>query len=147
MLLPYTNIEKMKSIYIVLLILVSTAFTSLAQDNTLMKECSKYLHSPFVSDGQEYKAQLNSGESAEFHTTFYSGNHYRIAGVSNQKDSQLIFTIYDQENRVLFTNVKYGSTPYWDFEFESTLNCTLKVQYISKTKKPGSILLLIGFKQ
>ncbi|MDE5421877.1 hypothetical protein L3073_06630 [Ancylomarina sp. DW003] len=137
----------MKTLYLFALVLVLTSFNALAQDNTLMKDCSKYLQSPFVSDGQEYKAQLESGESAEFHTTFYSGNHYRIAGVSDQKDAQLIFTIYDQENRVLFTNKKYGSTPYWDFEFESTLNCTIKAQYISKEKKPGSILLLIGFKQ
>lgn len=137
----------MKTLYLFALVLVLTSFNALAQDNTLMKDCSKYLQSPFVSDGQEYKAQLESGESAEFHTTFYSGNHYRIAGVSDQKDAQLIFTIYDQENRVLFTNKKYGSTPYWDFEFESTLNCTIKAQYISKEKKTGSILLLIGFKQ
>jgi len=147
MLLPNTNLEKMKSIYIVLLIIVSTAFTSMDQDNTLMKECSKYLHSPFVSDGQEYKAELNSGESAEFHTTFYSGNHYRIAGVSNQDESQLIFSVFDHENRLLFTNKKYDTTPYWDFEFESTLNCSIKVQYISKKKKAASILLLIGFKE
>lgn len=124
----------MKTLYLFALVLVLTSFNALAQDNTLMKDCSKYLQSPFVSDGQEYKAQLESGESAEFHTTFYSGNHYRIAGVSDQKDAQLIFTIYDQENRVLFTNKKYGSTPYWDFEFESTLNCTIKAQYISKEK-------------
>ena len=112
-----------------------------------MVECSKYLQSNYVSDGQEYKADLNSGESAEFHTTFYSGNHYRVAGVSNQEDSQLIFSVYDQENHLLFTNKKFGSTPYWDFEFASTLNCTIKAQYISKTQKPGSILLLIGFQQ
>lgn len=137
----------MKTIYLFALILVSTTFSSLAQDDSLMEKCSKYLQSPFVSDGQEYKATLNSGESAEFHTTFYSGNHYRIAGVSDQNDSQLIFTVYDHENRILFTNKKYRSTPFWDFEFKSTLNCTIKAQYISKKKKPGSILLLIGFQQ
>jgi len=137
----------MKTIYLFLVIFISTTFTGSAQENSLLKECSQFLQSPFVSDGQEYKAQLESGESAEFHTTFYSGNHYRIAGVSNQDNSQLIFTIYDQENRLLFTNKRYGSTPYWDFEFESTLNCTIKAQYISKKKKPASILLLIGFKQ
>ncbi len=137
----------MKSIYLFVLIIISTSLSSLAQDDNLMKECSKYLPSPFVSDGQEYRAELKSGESAEFHTTFYSGNHYRIAGVTNKKNSYLIFTIYDQENRVLFTNKRYGSTPYWDFEFQSTINCTVKTQYISKKQKPGSILLLIGFKQ
>jgi len=137
----------MKTLYFFILITISTTFSSLAQDNTLMVECSKYLQSNYVSDGQEYKADLNSGESAEFHTTFYSGNHYRVAGVSNQEDSQLIFSVYDQENHLLFTNKKFRSTPYWDFEFASTLNCTIKAQYISKTQKPGSILLLIGFQQ
>jgi len=137
----------MKTISLFILILVSTTFTTLAQDNALMDKCNKYLESIYVSDGQEYKADLNSGESAEFHTTFYSGNHYRIAEACNQNNSELIVTIYDPENHVLFTNKKYKSTPFWDFEFKSTLNCTIKVQYISKTQKPASILLLIGFKQ
>ncbi|RXQ93895.1 hypothetical protein EO244_09965 [Ancylomarina salipaludis] len=137
----------MKTLYFFILISILTISNSLAQDKKLMEECSKYLQSTYVSDGQEYKAYLNSGESAEFHTTFYSGNHYRVAGVSDQEDSQLIFSVYDQENNLLFTNKKYASTPYWDFEFASTLNCTIKAQYISKKKKPGSILLLIGFQQ
>jgi len=137
----------MKSLYSFIVIFIFTTLSASAQENSLMKECSQFLQSPFVSDGQEYKAHLESGESAEFHTTFFSGNHYRIAGVCDQDDSQLIFTVYDQENRLLFTNKKYGTTPYWDFEFESTLNCTIKAQYISKKKKPASILLLIGFKQ
>lgn len=137
----------MKTIYLFIVIFISITLTGSAQENSLMKECSQYLKLPFVSDGQEYKAQLESGESAEFHTTFYSGNHYRIAGVCDQDDSQLIFSVFDLENRLLFTNKKYGTTPYWDFEFESTLNCTIKAQYISKKKKPASILLLIGFKQ
>jgi len=137
----------MKTLYFFILISILTISNCLAQDNKLMEECSKYLQSTYVSDGQEYKAYLNSGESAEFHTTFYSGNHYRVAGVSDQEDSQLIFSVYDQENHLLFTNKKYASTPYWDFEFTSTLNCTIKAQYISKKKKPGSILLLIGFQQ
>ena len=137
----------MKTIYLFIIILGSTVFASLAQDNALMDKCNKYLKSDFVSDGQEYKADLNSGESAEFHTTFYSGNYYRIAEACNDKNGELIVTIYDPENHVLFTNKKHRSTPYWDFEFKSTLNCTIKVQYISKTKKPSSILLLIGFKQ
>ena len=137
----------MKTIYLFILIFVSTTLTVSAQDDSLMEACSQYLQAPFVSDGQEYKAQLKSGESAEFHTTFYSGNHYRIAGVSNQDNSRLIFSVFDQENRLLFTNKKYGTTPYWDFEFESTLNCSIKVQYISKKKKAASILLLIGFKE
>ncbi len=137
----------MKTIYLFIVIFISTTLTVSAQDDSLMEECSQYLQAPFVSDGQEYKARLESGESSEFHTTFYSGNHYRIAGVSNQDDSQLIFSVFDQENRLLFSNKKYGTTPYWDFEFESTLNCSIKVQYISKKKKPASILLLIGFKQ
>jgi len=137
----------MKTIYLFIVILISTTLNVSAQDDSLMDACSQYLQAPFVSDGQEYKAQLESGESAEFHTTFYSGNHYRIAGVSNQDESQLIFSVFDHENRLLFTNKKYDTTPYWDFEFESTLNCSIKVQYISKKKKAASILLLIGFKE
>ena len=54
-------------------------FYSHAQCDTIASVCSKHIVSPYISDGQQYRALLLSGQTAEFHATFYGGGTYRIA--------------------------------------------------------------------
>jgi len=93
--------------------------------------CAKYLKAPYISDGQEYKALLNRDEVAEFKATFYAGISYRIAaccGIGNLVEGNIIFSFFDQNRTLLFTNKDYKNSPYWNFEFTATMDCIIEAQ-------------------
>lgn len=139
----------MKRYYIIFLFLFISglSFTVSAQSDETLKNCTKYLEPNFISDGQQYKALLSGSEKAEFHTTFYANNYYRIVGASGKEEKNAIFSIYDEENHLLFTNKDHQNSPYWDFQFDHTINCTIEAKLNQKEIHSGYVLLLIGFKQ
>ncbi len=138
-----------KLLYIFLLlslnfIIGNSLFAQIDSTNNL---CAEYLKSPYVSDGQQYSALLNGDEIAEFHATFYGGSIYRIVGFSGLQKGNLTITVYDEERNVLFSNSDYENTPYWDFKFNSTINCIIEAKLDSKNLTSGIAVLLIGFIQ
>ena len=139
----------MKRYYIIFLFLLisSLSFTASAQSDVTLKNCTKYLEPNFISDGQQYKALLSGAEVAEFHTTFYANNYYRIVGATGKEEKNVIFSIYDEENHLLFSNKDHQNSPYWDFQFDNSINCTIEAKKKKKEVSSGFILLLIGFRQ
>ena len=120
-----------------------------AQCDTIASICAKHIISSFVSDGQQYRSLLlNSEEYAEFHTTFFGETTYRLAACSGTSDRNLIFSIYDQDRHLLFTNKNQQNAPYWDFKVKTSLEVIIEAQ-LDKNKNPGSgcAVILIGFKQ
>lgn len=115
-------------------------------DSTLYK-CKNKMVLPFVTDGQTYTALLNGEEVAEFHTTFYGESTYRIVGYSGTSEGNLIFSIYDRERNLLFSNIDYNNTAYWDFEFDHAMDCIIEARLDSKNLSSGFAVLLIGFQQ
>jgi hypothetical protein len=140
----------MKKLLITLLIFFAAATSNLsAQCDTIASICSKHIIASFISDGQQYRSLLlNSEEYAEFHTTFFGETNYRIAACSGTSDGNLIFSIYDENRNLLFTNKKQKNAPYWDFKVKSTLETIIEAQ-LDSNKNPGSgcAVILIGFKQ
>ncbi|MEI6020619.1 MAG: hypothetical protein WCR21_05780 [Bacteroidota bacterium] len=140
-----------KLIIALLLILFLNPFNAKlgAQCDTIASICAKHIISSFVSDGQQYRSLLlNSEEYAEFKTTFFGETTYRIAACSGKTDGNLIFTIYDQDRRVLFSNKNQKNAPYWDFKIKSTLETTIEARLDSnKNAGSGCAVILIGFKQ
>ncbi len=133
---------------ILTLLVVGVAVTdTFAQADTLVKVCTQYLESPYVSDGQQYQTILNEDESAEFHVSFFGGSTYRVVGCSGLNSGNLIFTVFDRDKNVLFTNANQENAPYWDFNIKSTIDCTIESKIDSKTSPSGFAILLIGFKQ
>ncbi len=118
-----------------------------AQCDSTTNMCQKHLGTDYVSDGQVYRALLNGDETAEFHATFFGGTTYRIVGGSGVSEGNLIFSIYDIENNLLFTNNDHKNNPYWDFEFGSTINCRIEGQLDALGEASGCAVLLIGFKR
>ncbi|MBI9059250.1 hypothetical protein L3049_15880 [Labilibaculum sp. DW002] len=139
----------MKRYYIIFLFLFISglSFTASAQSDVTLKNCTKYLEPNFISDGQQYKALLSGAEVAEFHTTFYANNYYRIVGATGKEEKNVIFSIYDEENHLLFSNKDHQNSPYWDFQFDHSINCTIEAKLNQKEVSSGFILLLIGFRQ
>ncbi|MBP9151910.1 MAG: hypothetical protein KBF73_06475 [Flavobacteriales bacterium] len=118
-----------------------------AQCDSIAKICSENVTANYISDGQSYRALLNGDQVAEFRATFYGGSTYRIAGCSGFTDGNLIFEIYDEDHNQLFTSSQYKNTPYWDFEFASTVDCTIEAKLNSANAMSGCATLIIGFKQ
>ncbi|MGZ4035632.1 MAG: hypothetical protein ACXVPU_15160 [Bacteroidia bacterium] len=116
--------------------------------DTVATACAKHLENTFISDGQQYRALLmNADETAEFHTTLYGGTLYRIAACSGLTDGNLVFSVYDSERNLLFTNSEYKNAPYWDFKINSTLDCVIEAKLAGTSAGSGRAVLLIGFKQ
>lgn len=138
-----------KKLFIITSLLVIVGFVQQAkgQSEVTIQNCTKHLKAPFVSDGQQYKALLTGKEVAEFHTTFYSENLYRIVGATGKEEGNVIFSVYDQENHLLFTNKDHHNSPYWDFKFQNTMNCTIEAHLNNNEITSGLVLILIGFKQ
>ena|ERR1700722_4370450 len=130
--------------------LMFSCISASAQCDSIATSCAKRnLEPSFISDGQQYRALLvNADETAEFHVTFYGGTIYRLAACSGMTDGNLIFTIYDSQRNVLFTNGQYQNAPYWDFTIKSTVDCIIDAQ-LNPTTNAGSgcAVILIGFKQ
>ncbi len=118
-----------------------------AQLDSTLQLCQSHMNLPFLSDGQSYTALLNGDEVAEFYATFYGESTYRIVGYSGTMEGNLIFSVYDKERNLLFTNNDFENIPYWDFEFDYTMNCIIEAKLDSKFLSSGIAVLLIGFQQ
>ena len=137
-----------KLIYITLVFCcVLAGGTSFAQCDSTSSMCQDHLGTSFISDGQSYKALLIGNEVAEFHTTFFGGSKYRIAGCSGNSDGNLVWSMYDVKGNLLYTNNDYRNTPYWDFEFVSTIDVTIEAHLSTLSDGSGCAVLMIGFKK
>lgn len=134
-----------KSVFVFALVLISGL--GFAQVEVTEKLCTDKLQHPYISDGQQYKSLLNGDEVAEFRATFYGGSTYRIVSNSGKEEGNVIFSIYDKERNLLFSNADYKNSSYWDFKFASTVDCIIEAELNQKKLSSGYVLLLIGFKQ
>ena len=116
-----------------------------AQCDTIASVCAKHIMAPFISDGQQLRALLLAEQNAEFHTTFYGGGTYRIAACTGLKDGNLVFSVFDEERNLLFSNKDVKNAPYWDFKVNSTLDVILEATLAGA--QSGCAVVLIGFKQ
>ena len=139
----------MKKLAIVFLVLLVTcvANKSFAQLDSTLNLCQSHMNLPYISDGQSYTALLNGDEVAEFYATFYGETIYRIVGYSGTTEGNLIFSVYDQERNLLFTNNDFQNTPFWDFEFDYTMDCIIEARLDQKNVSSGIAVLQIGFQQ
>lgn len=132
--------------YLVLFIISLYTNNIIAQDNSV-KNCTDFLTSGFVSDGQEYIAKLDENNRAKFYTTFYGGSQYRIISCSDIENHPLILSVFDTEKNLLFCNKHYDYTPFWDFTFTSTIDCIIELEFDTETLLKDEVMLLIGFKE
>lgn len=127
--------------------LIVGSFTlSNAQCDTIYSVCNDHVSADFISDGQAYRALLNGDQIAEFSATFYGGSTYRIAACSGFTDGNLIFSIYDRDHNMLYSNSEYKNAPFWDFKFTNTIDCIVEAQLNTTNVQSGCAVLAIGFK-
>ena len=136
----------MKQIFI-LSIISLFSITAIAQCDSIAKLCKKNMTNEYILDGQSYRALLVNQEIAEFEAVFYGGFTYRLAACSGFTDGNLIFSIFDQDRNLLFTNSEHKNSAYWNFAVNSTLKCTIETQLNSTNSTSGCSVLLVGFNQ
>lgn len=136
-----------KRLLIPILLTVLCPAIGRAQAEQLENMCSLYFPPEYVSDGQEYIAPLKPDQKIEFRTTFFGDNTYRIVGCTNIRKGKLIFSVFDTDKNLLFSNESYDYTPFWDLKFTSTITCIIQVDVKSSKFTPGYAMLLIGYKQ
>lgn len=143
------KIKMMKKFIFIITLFISFVYSShvKAQLDATVNLCQSYMNLPFISDGQSYTALLNGDEVAEFYATFYGKSIYKIVGYSGNSEGNLIFSVYDQERNLLFTNTDYDNIPFWDFEFDYTMDCIIEAKLDLKHTTSGIAVLLIGFQQ
>ncbi len=123
--------------------------------DSLAGVCKKMLKTPgkaekgtmFISDGQTYRAFLDEEQTAEFQTTFFGGNTYRIAASAGTRENYVIFEVRDNQNNLIFTNADHKNASYWDFKVESSLDVGISIRLDENKKSSGCAVMLIGFKQ
>lgn len=129
------------------LTLSSISIFSIAQCDAVANECESHITTDYISDGQNYWALLYDDQVAEFNVTLFGGSTYRIAACSGQGDGNLIFSMYDQDKNLLFTNRDHVNAPYWDFVLDSSIDCTIEAQLDLNKQESGCAVIQIGFKQ
>jgi len=134
-----------KSLYI-FIFLALLSFKSNAQLDSIVNFTTSFLKFPYISDGQQYRALLTKEQTAEFHMVFYGGTTYRIVAASEPKEASIVFRLFDRNRVELFTNENYNYSTYWDFYFESTVECLIEAELPSE-KQSGFVIMFLGFKQ
>lgn len=115
--------------------------------DTVATLCENNISKQYISDGQNYRALLLDDEIAEFNMVLYGGSTYRFAACSGFSDGNLIFSVYDKERNLIFTNKEHSNAPYWDFKITNTLDCIIEAQLDPNVSASGCAVLLVGFKQ
>ncbi len=126
---------------------VACAGGASAQCDTIATLCEKNITVQYIPDGQFYRALLREDEVAEFDLTLFGGTTYRVAACSGTSDGNLIFSVYDKEHNLLYSNKEFNNDPYWDLVVANTLDVTINAELDPTKANSGCAVLLIGFKR
>jgi len=137
--------KQLNTLLLILTIALVSPLNLNSQEDVLFSSCLNQLKSPFVASGQPFRAFLTGTEVAEFHTTFFSGSMYRVVACSHQ-ESNILFSIYDKERNLLFSNEQHEAAEAWDFKMEGSVECIVEARLNPKKSTSGIAMLMIGFK-
>lgn len=118
-----------------------------AQCDTIASVCEKHISATYIPDGQFYRALLREDETAEFALTLFGGTTYRVAACSGLSDGNLVFSVYDKDRNLLYTNKEFNNDPYWDLVIANTIDVTIEAQLDQTKASSGCAVMLIGFKK
>ncbi len=137
--------KKLHSIFVLALTISFLFSIPVNSQDDPFEACKSQISSPFVINSQPLQAFLTGDEVAVFHTTFLSGSIYRIAACSGT-EQPIIFSVYDSNHNLLFTNSDYQNAGVWDFKMAGSIECTIEAQLNTQEVSSGMALMYIGFK-
>lgn len=136
-----------RTLLLTLLLGASTSAGAQTLCQPIADRCEAYITANYIPDGQFYRALLQGDEMAEFSLTLFGGTTYRVAACSGESDGILLFSVYDQERNLLFTNKDHHNAPYWDLTVASTIDVTMEASLDPSKAGSGCAVLLMGFKK
>lgn len=128
-----------------LVFLIATVSLNSQQSDEIVQECSKQFGSEFIHSSQPMRALLTGAEVAEFRTTMFEGNTYRISTCS-PKNQDIWFSVYDSNNNLIFSSARHDHPDSWDFKMEGNMECVIEAGLLSDESDSGMALVMIGFK-
>ena len=137
--------KSLKTLLIGLFIGGLIPLVSYGQCGELANKCAPRIK-PYKSDGQFHRALLLEGETAEFETTFYAGNEYKIVGCTGPHSDTIEFSVYDSRYNLLFSNLDFEMPQEWEFNFNATDKYIIQANLTEGTGS-GCAVILIGFKE
>lgn len=144
-----SNIENMKKILCTIFLLAGLLMPSLVsgQADVIESNCKGFFQKPFLATNRPYRALVTGDEVAEFRTTLFSGTTYRIAAGNVDDDKRfVIFSVYDSNRNLLFTNSEYNNAPYWDFTVDGYMDCIVEARLDESVAQSGFVILMTGIK-
>lgn len=117
------------------------------QADVIESNCKACFQKPFLATNRPYRALITGDEVAEFRTTLFSGTTYRIAAGNVESDKKyVIFSVYDTDRNLLFTNSEYDNAPYWDFSVDGYMDCIVEARLDESKAQSGFVILMTGIK-
>ncbi len=132
-------------LFVAIFTLGVAAGTNSQATEKVYSECFLTVQKGFVHNSQPMKALLTGSEVAEFRTTLFEGNIYRIATCS-PTDKKIWFSVYDTNNNLLFSSTQQNYSSSWDFKMEGNMECIIEAGLMPGSGDSGMALVLIGFK-
>lgn len=137
----------LRKLTILPLMLLGFALQAQPMCEPIALRCEQHIAANYIPDGQFYRALLQGDEVAEFGLTLFGGTTYRVAACSGESDGILVFSVYDRERNLLYSNREHGNAPYWDLAVANTLDVTLEAHLDASKAGSGCAVMLIGFKK
>ncbi|MGQ1891547.1 hypothetical protein ACT29H_13995 [Thermophagus sp. OGC60D27] len=137
-----------KTTTLILLTIISLCAVALSQPNQsqhFYSGCMEQIDDGFIHNSQPMKALLTGSEVAEFRTTLFEGNIYRIVTCS-PTNKKIWFSIYDTNNNLLFSTTRHNFSSSWDFEMKGNLECKIEAGLMPGEGNSGMAVILIGVK-
>jgi hypothetical protein len=117
---------------IAIAICLSLSVSAVAQCDTIASICEKHITTTYIPD---------------FDLTLFGGTTYRVAACSGTSDGNLVFSVYDKDRNVLYSNKEFNNDPYWDLVVSNTIDVTIEAQLDQTKASSGCAVMLIGFKK
>ncbi|MDO4461928.1 MAG: hypothetical protein Q4C30_05445 [Bacteroidia bacterium] len=140
---------KVKGLVIILMVLAGLLIPGMVngQADAIEANCKGYFQKPFLATNRPYRALVTGDEVAEFRATLFSGTTYRVAAGSTDPEKRyVIFSVYDSERNLLFTNSEYDNAPYWDFAVDGYMDCIIEARLDESVTSSGFVILMTGIK-
>ncbi|MFO8001952.1 MAG: hypothetical protein R6U46_11960 [Marinilabilia sp.] len=125
--------------------LFTTASNNPRQTDKVYETCRQQISEEFIQNGQPMRALLTGAEVAEFRTTMFEGNTYRITACT-PGDEDIWFSVYDTNDNLIFSSAQHDHSNTWDFKMEGNMECVIEAGLLSESSDSGMALILIGFK-
>ncbi len=136
-----------RTLFTTLMLVFASSAAAQGLCEPIATRCEQHITANYIPDGQFYRALLQGDETATFDLTLFGGTTYRVAACSGETDGNLLFTVYDKERHVLFTNKDHHNAPYWDLAIANTIDVTMEADLDPSKAGSGCAVLLIGFKK